>query len=201
MVKMPDEGVTIIISGPSGVGKSAIIAALADRGRCFRFVTPVTTRTIRSDEIDGHDYEFISKLEFQTLIANNKLYEWDYILNNYYGFRINAFIRERDKVNITHALARMALRIKAKRQSVITLFLEPNDDLIVRDRLANRGEQEEIHERIRHGIDEKAHISLFDYVIQGIDTIDFVTELMEVIQHNKSFNSDWLSRCATTGAV
>lgn len=187
---------TIIISGPSGVGKNAIISKLENKGQCFRFITPITSRPIRETEIVGYDYEFVTKNTFRELIKANALFEWDYTLDNYYGFRSYAFDPHKEKINITHALAKMALRIKAKRKLVVTVFLDPVSNLVVQDRLIGRDGQGDLDNRIKHGIDEKAHMEIFDYVIKGNNIHDFVSEIMNLIQDNKCFNSDWLRRCA-----
>ncbi len=75
---------TIMIVGPSQIGKSAAIAQLA-AAYDYQFVTTYTTRAPREEERDGHDYHFLTEREFQQLIASGGFVDWDYFLNSYGG--------------------------------------------------------------------------------------------------------------------
>lgn len=194
MKNLVSEVRNIILSGPSGVGKNAIIADFEKAQHSFRFVTPITSRDIRRDEINEYHYIFVSKDEFRKSIIKGLVLDWDYTLNNYYGFMLDAFSVRGDLVNITHAMSKMALRIKAKKNDVMTIFLEPRDVQVVRDRLVDRDGEAGIKDRIKHGEDERVHMSMFDHVVKGSNTDDFVKEIIRVIKDNKSFNADWRRR-------
>lgn len=75
----------IIISGPSTVGKNPFIYEICER-YAFTYVIPYTTRKMRYDELEGKDYIFLSKKEFQSRIKSREMNEWDYCLENYYGY-------------------------------------------------------------------------------------------------------------------
>lgn len=114
----------IIVSGPSTVGKNPFIYRACELYG-LKYVTPYTTRQIRKEEISGKDYFFLSKQEFQSKIQSREIDEWDYCLENYYGY---GFGFPGDKCHITHGLSRLALRIKAKYPNEITtIFLLPNN--------------------------------------------------------------------------
>lgn len=115
----------IIISGPSTVGKNPFIYEVCNRYNNFEYVTPYTTREKRIEEVEGYDYFFLSKEEFHTKIKDKIFTEWDYCLDNYYGYASHF---PGTKSQITHGLSRMALRIKEKHPSdVTTVFLMPLD--------------------------------------------------------------------------
>lgn len=118
----------LIISGPSTIGKNPLIYKACEIYG-LNYVVPYTTRTARCEEENGKDYYFLSKSGFQAKIQNKEMKEWDYCLDNYYGYS-SEFLD--DGGQITHGLSRMALRIKAKYpDQVTTVFLMPdNKDLI-----------------------------------------------------------------------
>lgn len=114
----------IIISGPSTVGKNPFIYKACELYG-IEYVIPYTTRDIRCEEINGRDYFFLSKPEFQLKIRINEISEWDYSLGNYYGYR---FDFPGNRYQITHGLSRMVLRIKAKYpDKITTIFLMPSN--------------------------------------------------------------------------
>ena len=75
----------IIISGPSTIGKNPFIYEVCKNFN-FSYVTPLTTRQKRAEEIDKVDYTFLTKEEFKEKIRKNVIKQWDYCLNNYYGY-------------------------------------------------------------------------------------------------------------------
>ena len=195
-MKIASQEMLLILSGPSGIGKNSVIRQLAENKECFRFITPLTTRSMRDNEMPNIDYEFLSKEQFQELIKLRMLFDWDYTLGNYYGFRVDAFQSYDGHVLVTHALAKMALRIKSRINNVITIFLDPINREHIIHRLSIREGTNNNEMRIQHGIDEQAHRDLFDYVIKANNTCKFIDQIMRVIRENKCFNSDWRRRCA-----
>ena len=79
------ENVMVILSSPSGVGKTTITKKLQQKYHNLKLSISHTTRQPRSNEIDGVDYNFISKNDFEKLISNNEFYEYAKIFDNYYG--------------------------------------------------------------------------------------------------------------------
>jgi guanylate kinase len=75
----------VVVSGPSGVGKNALVNMMKDRGFPFRFVTPVTTRQPQQDESNGKDYIFTSKDEFIRMIENDQFLEYRNVYGDYEG--------------------------------------------------------------------------------------------------------------------
>lgn len=87
----------------------------------LEYVVPCTTRKIRTEEVNGKDYYFLSKQEFQLRVRDGRMTEWDYSLDNYYGYD---FQFPGNNKKITHGLSRMALRIKKQHSSdITTVFL------------------------------------------------------------------------------
>ena len=79
------ENIMVILSSPSGVGKTTLTKKIQQKYHNFKISVSHTTRSPRSNEIDGIDYHFVSKEKFQELISENKFYEYAKIFENYYG--------------------------------------------------------------------------------------------------------------------
>jgi guanylate kinase len=157
----------IIVSGPSTVGKNPFIYQ-ACKLYDFNFVIPYTTRTIRSDEVEGKDYFFLSKTEFQSKIQEREIREWDYCLSNYYGY---SFAFPGSGKGITHGLSRLALRIKAKYpQNITTIFLMPSNRDIIFNNLKKIYNGKDLLLRETLVEEEICHSKLFDKVFTVSDS-------------------------------
>lgn len=151
----------VIISGPSTVGKNPFIYRACDLYG-LKYVTPYTTRTARSEEKNGEDYFFSSKKDFQSKIESKEIIEWDFCLNNYYGYIFN-FPGNRN--HITHGLSRMALRIKAKYpQKITTIFLLPDNKDRILSNLKQLYSGKDLVLREALVEEELCHSMLFDIV-------------------------------------
>jgi guanylate kinase len=154
----------IIISGPSSVGKNTLISSIISK-TSSKFIVPVTSRNKREGEGDGRDYEFLSKTKFREEIRNQTIEDWDYTLGNYYGFRRNLSASS-GALTVTHALARMALRIRLRIPDVVLIFLRPLDSNNHLERLHERfPDDEDRLARIAHWKEELEHECLFDHIL------------------------------------
>ena len=152
----------IIISGPSTVGKNPLIYEACKRFD-LEFIIPYTTRSIRTEEVHGIDYFFLTTNEFQTKIKNKILTEWDYCLDNYYGY---AFDFPGTNKQITHSLSRMALRIKQKYlENITTVFLMPNDIAQIHYNLKQIYSGKNLYLRQSLVEEELRHSVLFDKIV------------------------------------
>ena len=77
--------IMVILSSPSGVGKTTLTKKIQQKYQSFKISVSHTTRSPRSNEIDGVDYNFVSQEKFKSLITNNEFYEFAKIFENYYG--------------------------------------------------------------------------------------------------------------------
>lgn len=175
----------IIISGPSTVGKNPLIYKACDLYD-LKYITPVTTRAVRKEEVNGIDYVFLSTIEFQSRIRNNEINEWDYCLENYYGYM---FDFPGDNNQITHGLSRMALRIKAKYPNEITtIFLMPNRKDRIFNNLKHIYNGKELLLRQTLVEEELCHSVLFDRIFTCSDSVyDLLNneEMKQLLQNGK----------------
>lgn len=156
----------IIVSGPSTVGKNPLINQACNLYN-LQYVVPYTTRIIREEELNGRDYVFLSKPEFQLKIQNGEMREWDYCLENYYGY---TFKFPGNNNQITHGLSRMVLRIKAKYPNEVTIiFLMPSNKNKIYSNLKQIYSGKTLLLRMALVEEEICHSTLFDkiFLIDG----------------------------------
>ncbi len=175
----------MVVSGPSGVGKSRLIE-VARESFDFGRAVPTTTRARRNGEVEGIDYEFVSKQVFQEGIRGNMFCAWDFALRNYYGYRRDLERRLHSGENIViHALARMAIRMSRDLPDVFLVFMDGSSDEVLERRIGDRAYgEEEIVFRREHRREEREHAPLFDWVIKNADitaSVDMADILMEII--------------------
>lgn len=134
----------VIVSGPSGVGKTSICRRLAEKLDAFLSVS-VTTRPPGKNETEGLDYHFIPHDEFQRLIDQDELLEYAQIFENYYGTPkqpVEQALR-RGKIVILEIDANGALQVKEQFPETLMIFVLPPTQAELADRINNRGRESE----------------------------------------------------------
>ena len=105
MMDNHEKPILIVLSGPSGAGKDAVLSRMKDKNLPYCFTVTATTRKRRSDEIEGVDYIFVSKNKFETMIEHDELLEWAEVYGNLYGvpkYQITAPLKDGKAVSYTH---------------------------------------------------------------------------------------------------
>lgn len=179
-----DNGLLLVLSGPSGVGKGTVCKALRERMADIVYSVSATTRPPRAGEVDGVNYFFKSKEEFKQMIEEDQLLEWAEYVGNYYGTP-RRFVEEtlgsgRDV--ILEIEVQGALQVKQKFPQGIFLFLAPPDLTELQNRIVGRGTETEETIRNRMAM-AKAEIELmdnYDYVVVN-DVIDTACEKINAI--------------------
>jgi guanylate kinase len=159
----------IIISGPSGVGKDAVLARMRKQERSFHYVVTATTRPKRAKERNGVDYYFLSPEEFQQMIDKRQLLEWANVYGNYYGV---------PKDEITQALSKgidvivkvdvqgAATIKKILPQAVFIFLMPPSMEELERRLIQRRSESSaDLALRLEKAQGEIKSLPLFDYAI------------------------------------
>ena len=184
----------VILSGVAGAGKDTIKKELIKRMENVESLPSITSRNKRPGDVDGETYIFVSKEEFERMIKDEELYEYDVHHNQYYGtsrkllnekIKSGKIIVKDIDVNGTEHLKEL-LKNDTK---VVTIFLRvPKEEL--ENRLKNRIDQPspaEIKLRLNRFDYEESRIDLYDYVLKNNDLEKTVQIIMSIIENEKRY--------------
>lgn len=184
------ENIMIILSSPSGVGKTTLTKKIQQKHQSFKISVSHTTRTPRSNEVDGVDYFFISKKEFEKLIKEKKFYEHAEIFNNYYGTlkkHVDEAIIKNDIIfDIDWQGTKQLSKFKNLNLIKIYLITENKDEL--KKRLINRNQNtpEEVEKRFKSFDKDVEHWNDYDYVIINKNLEVCFHQIEKIIKEKKS---------------
>ena len=164
----------IIISGPSGVGKTTLIEKLLERQDSLQTAISATTRQKRIGEIDNKSYYFLTISQFKDLIKKDEFIEYANNYGNYYGSPRRNYIEaiENNK-DIIFALSVDGMKNakKNKKMDFITIFIAPDNEKTLYNRLQKRGTESDIQvkRRISEAKKEMNEMNNYDYIVYNID--------------------------------
>ena len=174
-----------VISGSSGVGKGTVIKEFLRRNSDFRLSISCTTRGKRDGEIDGVNYFFLNKDEFQNCINNNEFLEWEEFSGNFYGTKREFVIKclENDENLILEIDTKGALQVKSLMDNAVLIFIAPPSIEELEKRL--RGRHTETEEAIQRRLNsiklEIENSRQFDYMVVNDTVENAVKELEKII--------------------
>ena len=181
---MKREGIILIISAPSGAGKTTLCRELLKRFPTMRESISYTTREPRPGEVDGKDYFFVSREEFQRMVAEDAFAEWAEVHGNLYGTAL-ATVEEARKNGIDLVLdidCQGARRLKEQIERCVYIFILPPSMEELRRRLVNRSSdsQDVIDRRLVRAAAEIKEARWYDYIIIN-DTFETAFEELTAI--------------------
>ncbi|MFZ0012672.1 MAG: guanylate kinase [Acidimicrobiia bacterium] len=178
-------GRLIVVSGPSGSGKSSILRALSDLVD-FEFSVSATTRPPRPGEVDGVHYHFMNRDAFERLIADGSLLEWAVYNNNYYGTPagpIDEALALGDDILLDIEI-QGARQVKESRPDAMMIFIVPPSRDELERRLRHRGDtsEEDIQDRLAVVASQMAEAKeLFDHTVVNDDLHEATAEVANLI--------------------
>ena len=179
-----DGGFLLVLSGPSGSGKGTVSESLMKNNDDIIFSTSVTTRTPRPGEVNGENYFFASREEFEKMVENDELLEHAFVHTNYYGTPKKFVFDEIEKGEIVllEIDVQGALQIKEKYKEAVFIFLIPPTMDELRSRLVKRDTEteDEIETRYRNAFKELDFVGEYDYFVIN-DVIDNAVKDIETI--------------------
>jgi guanylate kinase len=176
----------MVVSGPSGAGKDALLNRLRETDCPLQYITTLTTRPKRAKERDNIDYHFVSSAKFQEMIENDELLEWSNVYGNLYGVPRKP-VREAlqgGQDTIVKVDIQGAATIKKILPEAVFIFLIPPSLEELTTRLTQRRTESpfDLARRIKTAQQEIAQLSLFDYlIISNRGEIDRAVEQVKAI--------------------
>ena len=178
-----------IISAPSGCGKTSLVRELCQTYSFLEQTVSYTTRTIRSGEVDGQDYHFISKDEFIENKKNNKFIESQNVYDNFYGTTYESInkIIESGKDAILEIDYKGMLLIKSKIPSSQSIYILPPSVEELEKRLFERGldSDEVIEKRVSQAKDDLKYAKFADYTVMNDNFAEATKSLKAIILNSK----------------
>ena len=187
---MKKVGLPIIISAPSGTGKTTTCKRLKQRLPNLKIATSHTTRKIRKGECEGVDYFFISKEEFESKKNNNDFLEWAKVHTEYYGTSFESLDKHRQ--NGFDILLELDIQgVKSLRnmdfEGIYIMILPPSIEEM-KKRLEIRGTEteEDIESRLKTGKEEIKDYKKYNYVITNFEVEETVESILAIVRAEKS---------------
>ena len=192
-------GIALVISGPAGVGKTTLCdRLLLDFNPILSRVITVTTRKPRKDEVDGKDYIFISKAEFDELKRNNSFLEYAKVHDNQYGSLKDSVLKLFEKnhdvlLNIdvqgAASLKKLESNLGYLQKRIRSIFIMPESMNDLKSRLENRGQdsEEEIQRRLKTAANEITLHNQFDHIIYSKSKDQDYRALLKIYKKHSKF--------------
>lgn len=186
-VPLTRRGVLLVLSSPSGAGKTTLAKRLLqEETEEIRMSVSVTTRAPRPGEVDGKDYRFVSKTEFQRMREGGALLEWAEVFDNFYGTeraQVEDFVNSGHDVLFDIDWQGARQLAETMPHDLVRVFILPPSGGALEQRLTSRNmdSPEVVARRMAKAADEISHWPEYDYVIVNHDVDESYAELKAVV--------------------
>ena len=183
----------IIISSPSGAGKSSICKNLLRLDSNIKLSISVTTRSARDNEIDGKDYYFVDSNKFKKLLDGNKFLEHAKVFNNYYGSlrkHVDDYLSNRNDVLFDIDWQGAQQIVKSNYPDIITIFIMPPSKKSIEQRLLARQKDsgdgpETVKNRMMEYETEISHRNEYKYIVVNENLDECTNEIINIIKNER----------------
>jgi guanylate kinase len=187
---MAKRGMLIVLSGPSGVGKGTVRKAIFDQdNNDFQYSISMTTRKPRPGEVNGVDYFFVSKEEFENEIQTGGMLEYAKYVDNYYGTPLKYVNETLDsgKDVFLEIEVNGAMQVRAKSPDGVFVFLTPPDLIELKQRLIHRGtdSMDVINKRVQKAVGEIKMMQNYDYAVVNDEVNNAVEKIKMIIRSER----------------
>lgn len=181
----PRPPLPLIVSSPSGAGKTTLTTRLREAIPGLRFSVSHTTRKPRPNEVDGREYHFVDRKRFEELIAAGEFLEWAVVHGNLYGTSRRELEAARGLRGIIFDIDHQGARqIKCAEPDAVGVFILPPSMETLLQRLRGRASEDEetVQRRFQVAREEIAHYGMFDYVLVNDDVEDATQQLVSIFR-------------------
>ena len=184
------KGMMFVLSSPSGAGKTTLTKKIAKNNTGFSISISHTTRKPRHNEINGKDYYFVNKEEFNDLVKKNNFFEHANIFDNSYGTLkkpvVDSLSKGRDVLFDIDWQGTQQLK-KINGLSLVTIFILPPNIKVLKERLLNRhkGQEELIIKRMHKFNEEVSHWNEYDYIVINDDLEKCYDKILNILVSEK----------------
>ena len=189
-MKHDEQNIMVILSSPSGVGKTTITKKLQQKYPSFTISVSHTTRSPRSNEVNGVDYNFISIGQFKKLISEGKFYEYAKIFENYYGTlkeNVDNVIKTNDLLfDIDWQGTKQLSKFKSLKLIKIYLITDSKNELKKRLIKRNQNTQQEVEKRFEAFDEDIKHWNDYDYILINENLETCFRQIEIIIKNSKN---------------
>ena len=187
MAKIKKEGVLLVISSPSGTGKTTICKKLLEYDKNIHLSVSVTTRKKRKNEVEGIDYYFKSKKDFLNLKSQNSFIENAFVFENYYGTLKSEVLEQLENgIDVLIDIDWQGTRqiTQAMKGNLIKIFLLPPSIDELKKRLSKRNSDsiKEINFRMSQALKEIKHFDEYDYVLVNDNLDNTFQKIIKILE-------------------
>ena len=188
---MSEKGVLVILSSPSGAGKTSIARALVEENKNFLFSVSATTRKSRPGEVNGREYHFLTVNEFRERIDGGQFLEHAKVFGNLYGTPLQPVLESinkgKDLIFDVDWQGGKQIRSSSLSKFVISIFILPPSIKALQERLMKRAQDssDTVKDRMRKSIGEIMHWKEYDYVIVNSNFEQTLHEVKSIIKSEK----------------
>ena len=185
-MKKKKRGELIVLSGPSGVGKSTVISELLSSRRDSHFSVSFTTRQPRVGEEHGVNYNFVAREEFERMIRDNEFLEYAQYVDNYYGTSLK-IIEEKLQAGVDVLLdieVQGAAKVREKCPEAVFIFIIPPslEELSRRLRKRNTDSEDVIAQRLAKAREECRECTKYDYLVVNDNVMSAAQEILSILE-------------------
>ena len=184
------KGMMFVLSSPSGAGKTTLTKKIEKNNTNFIISVSHTTRKARPNELNGKDYYFVSRKDFEDLVKKNDFFEYANIFNNRYGTLkkpvLELLSKGKDVLFDIDWQGTKQLK-KIKNLSIVTIFVLPPNLKVLKERLLNRhdGQEKLVEERMMKFNEELSHWNEYNYVVINDDLKTCYEKILNIIISEK----------------
>lgn len=166
---MTSDPVSLVVSAPSGAGKTTIITRVMKEDPRLVFSVSTTTRSLRDGEVEGKNYYYINDDEFKNMIGKDEFLEWAQVHTHYYGTSKKELdrIRAEGKIPVFDVDVQGAKNLRKCLPGAVLIFIIPPSFTVLSDRLVKRNTEDknELTVRLQNAVREVRESALYDYII------------------------------------